>query len=71
MWTRSIKTHFRISAELLKMVDEAAKASFQSRSSYIRETLALRLNNQSVVKQQTEEEKLQAIINATLDPPGV
>lgn len=69
MYGRNQKIDIRLTAELLKAIDKAAAASFQSRSSYIRETLALRINRQIVSTQQSEEDKLQAIINAAMNEP--
>jgi metal-responsive CopG/Arc/MetJ family transcriptional regulator len=46
MYTRSQLLHIKLSAELLAMIDEAAAKNFQTRSAYIRECIALRLNKE-------------------------
>lgn len=48
---------------LVQRIDEAAKANYESRSDYIRESVVLRLNRQRIVDQKSKEDKLQAIIN--------
>lgn len=56
MWVSSEDLHIRLTTELLEQIDRAARASYQSRSSYIRESIALRLNQQHIVKEPTEDE---------------
>jgi metal-responsive CopG/Arc/MetJ family transcriptional regulator len=51
----SKKIQVVVTSEMLDAIDEAAAKTFQSRSQYIRETLALRLNNQHVVKKPSED----------------
>jgi len=41
--------HIKFSAGLLRAIDEAAAASHQSRSQFIRESIVLRLNEQHIV----------------------
>ncbi len=55
---RSRAVSIKFSLELLKKIDADARANFTSRSNYIRETLALRLNNQHIVTEQTEDDYL-------------
>jgi predicted transcriptional regulator len=56
MYTHSRMLHIKISPDLLEKVDIAANDTFQSRSSFIRESLALRLNGQYVTKAQQEKD---------------
>jgi Arc/MetJ-type ribon-helix-helix transcriptional regulator len=55
MWMRSKEVHIKISEEMLEKIDMAARDTFQSRSSFIRESLALRLNGQYITKAQAAE----------------
>ena len=48
---------------LLAKIDKNAKANYESRSSFIRHSIALRLNGETIVKQPTEEDKLKAIFD--------
>lgn len=59
MYSRAVNITFP--AELLKKIDADAKANFCSRSSYIRETLTLRLNNQHIVTEQSEDNYLKSL----------
>ena len=38
------RIHIRLPAQLVKQIDEAAKANYVSRSQYIRQSVVLRLN---------------------------
>ena len=48
----------KITARLLKEIDETAKANHQSRSSFIRQSVTMRLNNQRIVTESSEDEFL-------------
>jgi metal-responsive CopG/Arc/MetJ family transcriptional regulator len=59
---RSRNVHIKLSHDLLELVDQAATDSFQSRSAFIRETLALRLNQQHVGKTHDIDQDIEEII---------
>ena len=59
----SEQLHFWVSKEMLKQIDVAARANFQSRSSFVRESIAHRLNSQSLVSHKQQEDQLQKIID--------
>jgi len=63
---RSQKVQLRFSKDLLEKVDMAAKAGFQSRSEFIRETLALRLNGQYVTKARQAEDEFDDMLKELL-----
>lgn len=50
-----------LSPQMLVRVDEAAKASFTTRSHFIRESIALRLNNQHVVNRPSQNEFMERL----------
>jgi metal-responsive CopG/Arc/MetJ family transcriptional regulator len=57
----SREIHVKLTGAMLEAIDSAAIRAFQSRSQYIRETLALRLNSQQVVEMPTEDEFLKQL----------
>ena len=63
---RSRHVHIKISADLLEKIDMAAADTFQSRSSFIRESLALRLNGQYITRAQQKEDELDAMLDQFL-----
>lgn len=52
----SKRIHFKVSPEMLEEIDKAAAASWQSRSEYLRETIALRLNRQEIFEQPSKDD---------------
>jgi metal-responsive CopG/Arc/MetJ family transcriptional regulator len=67
---RSRKIEIKLPAELLAQIDEEAAKHYQTRSQYIRQSITLRINNQTVVDNQSEEERWQQLIDASLKAPG-
>jgi metal-responsive CopG/Arc/MetJ family transcriptional regulator len=66
MYTRSHLVHIKVTGELLAAIDEAARANFQTRSAYIREAIAQRLNSQD------QGQKLQGMLMQMMQlPPDV
>lgn len=53
---KSLRISLSFSEEMLARVDQAAKDSFSTRSNFIREAVAMRLNNQHVVSRPKENE---------------
>ncbi|PIZ62280.1 hypothetical protein COY17_02700 [Candidatus Saccharibacteria bacterium CG_4_10_14_0_2_um_filter_52_9] len=58
---RSQIVYLRVSARLLQQLDKAAKANYQTRSGFIRQSIALRLNSQRVIDEPTEDEVLKSL----------
>lgn len=58
---RSREVHVKLSARLLEQLDRAAKANYQTRSGFIRQSIALRLNSQRVIEEPTEDEVLKSL----------
>ncbi|HEX4773920.1 MAG TPA: hypothetical protein VH234_00155 [Candidatus Saccharimonadales bacterium] len=52
---KTIKIDFKISNELLKQLDQAARASFSTRSNFIRECIVLRLRGHETIKKEQDE----------------
>lgn len=58
--------------ELLKKIDDEAKAEFASRSDFIRDTLVKRLRNQRVVDEWGDEGTWETVVNfREISPAGV
>ncbi len=66
---RSQKLHLLLSFDLLEEIDQVAKASYKSRSAYIRETIVLRLNNQRVISEPSDDEFLKSLERLSQPPP--
>jgi len=63
MTTRSRLIQLRMSDQVLRRIDEAAKRQASSRSGFIREAVMLRLNDQHVAANPTEEDILEFLRN--------
>lgn len=58
--------------DLLKKIDDEAKAEYASRSDYIRDTLVKRLRNQRVVDEWGDEGIWETVVNfREISPDGV
>ena len=52
---KSAKINIKLSYELLKRLDEAAKQAYTNRSDYIRECIVLRLRGNEVLQKEKDE----------------
>lgn len=52
---RSKKVQLWVNDHFLRVLDEAAERRHQSRSDYIRESITLRINSESIVKNEPDE----------------
>ncbi len=68
-----IKTiNISLPEELLKKIDEEAKAEYASRSDFIRDTLVKRLRNQRIVDEWGDEGIWETVVNfREIHPDGV
>jgi metal-responsive CopG/Arc/MetJ family transcriptional regulator len=66
---RSQRIELKLSKELLQRIDQVAAVNYENRSEFIRKSIALRLNNQTIVESQSEEDKWQALLDSTLSQP--
>ena len=58
--------------ELLKRIDQEAKAEYSSRSDYIRDTLVKRLRGQRVVDEWGDDGTWETVVNfRSLSPSGI
>jgi metal-responsive CopG/Arc/MetJ family transcriptional regulator len=69
MAMRSKMIELKLSEELLNAIDQEATKNYQSRSQYVRQSITLRLNNQTITNQPSEEDKWRTLVEATLNPP--
>jgi Arc/MetJ-type ribon-helix-helix transcriptional regulator len=59
-------------ADLVKKLDEAAKANFASRSDYIRESIVMRLKGQRIVDEWGEDGNWETVVDfREINPNGV
>lgn len=65
---RSQDLHIKISEEMLEKVDLAAADAYQSRSAYVREAIALRLNGQYITSAQAEDKEFDQALQQFLPP---
>jgi metal-responsive CopG/Arc/MetJ family transcriptional regulator len=64
---RSRKINLKLSADLLKAIDSVAKRNFENRSTFIRKSIALRLNEQHIVAHKPQKLDWQALLKEDED----